>query len=880
MTRRKYWLPIVVFTLLLIAKFPLKVRAYQDAPAAAAPAKVDWPQFALTPDKTANNTAETTINLGNVNKLALLFSTALPAADNPDGAPVELSNVTTPSGVRDLVYVQGEHGHLTAFDGNTGAIVWTDIFGTTGVNDSAPAIDPNRQFIYVDTNDGFVHKVNVGNGSEVMGGGWPEHHGGGKGGSELTIATAKNGHTYLYAANHGNGHMTIIDVNTGTQHVFNASCSQLPDVQNPAGCTSTGARPWARGNPYIPALDKFFFMTGNNNGNPWNGCNMWKESWLALPADGSTRLSGGCGFPADSWTGTDVVTTVSRDQDIGAGGLTPLPEGLSSKFPHLGVNPGKDARIRILNLDNLSGMGGPGHQGGAVVQLAYPTGSLMRAQSAVWTNPANGQVWVFVVGNSGTHGFTVDIDAAGNPSLNNHWNIQNGWTTSAVVANGVLFTSADGGEHTGSGAVHQVQAINPTTGAMLWTGHIDLFHWESPIVVNGTVYMADGNAGGGFTGPGGHLRAWRIPGGNTNPDFSISAAPPSETVNQGVTASYTVTVSPINSFTETVNLSVTGAPAGSAATFTPASVGGGSGTSTLTLTTSSSTAPGTYTLTITGTSTPSGISHQTTVMLVINQPQQPGFTFSVTPPSQTVTAGGATSYTAAVGSVNGFSGTVSVSSVSGLPAGVTSTLCSVTVPPNGSCTLSVATSTTTPPGSYSLTFTATSGSLAQSATVTLVVNPIQQQCVTATGGGPFVDTPFTAQTGTFTATFDATPALSHMNSVVALSHGAGTTYTAFANLVAFNGTMGTILARNGGVYAGPTPAIPYSGGNTYHFRLAVNVPSHTYSIFVTPPGGSELTVGSNFAFRTEQNTVTSLNNYGVFVGATTGTLKVCNFTVQ
>ncbi|HZR29502.1 MAG TPA: glycoside hydrolase family 88 protein [Terriglobales bacterium] len=153
------------------------------------------------------------------------------------------------------------------------------------------------------------------------------------------------------------------------------------------------------------------------------------------------------------------------------------------------------------------------------------------------------------------------------------------------------------------------------------------------------------------------------------------------------------------------------------------------------------------------------------------------------------------------------------------------------------------------------------------------------QCVTATGGGGWVNSSFSAQTGTFTATFDATPSLSNMNSVVGFSHGAGIAYSAFANLVAFNGTTGTILARNGGVYAGPTPALPYSGGNTYHFRLVVNIPTHTYSVFVTPPGGSELTVGSNFAFRTEQNMVTSLNNLGVFVGATTGSLAVCHFSI-
>ena len=153
------------------------------------------------------------------------------------------------------------------------------------------------------------------------------------------------------------------------------------------------------------------------------------------------------------------------------------------------------------------------------------------------------------------------------------------------------------------------------------------------------------------------------------------------------------------------------------------------------------------------------------------------------------------------------------------------------------------------------------------------------QCVTATATHGWVNTAFATQTGTFTTTFDATPSLSNMNSVVGLSHSAGAAYSDFANLVAFNGTMGVILARNGAAYASQTN-IPYTGGSTYHFRLVVNIPAHTYSIFVTPPGGSELTIGSNFAFRTEQNTVTSLSNFGVFVGATAGSLAVCNFAIS
>ena len=151
--------------------------------------------------------------------------------------------------------------------------------------------------------------------------------------------------------------------------------------------------------------------------------------------------------------------------------------------------------------------------------------------------------------------------------------------------------------------------------------------------------------------------------------------------------------------------------------------------------------------------------------------------------------------------------------------------------------------------------------------------------MTARNGGGWVNTSFAVQTGTFTAQFDVTPSSATIHGHVGISHGAQTAYTGFANIVRFNAT-GTIDARNGGGYAATT-TLHYTGGATYHVRMAIDIPTHHYSIFVTPPGGSEVTIGSNFAFRLEQNTVTSLDNYGLFVAATTtNTLQVCNFTVQ
>jgi hypothetical protein len=152
-------------------------------------------------------------------------------------------------------------------------------------------------------------------------------------------------------------------------------------------------------------------------------------------------------------------------------------------------------------------------------------------------------------------------------------------------------------------------------------------------------------------------------------------------------------------------------------------------------------------------------------------------------------------------------------------------------------------------------------------------------CVTATAGGSWQNRSFTSQSGTFTAEFDATPLTAPTDTVVGLSLGAQTAYAGFATLARFN-LSGAIDARNGGVYAAAS-TIPYSANVTYHFRLVVNVPAHTYSIFVRPAGGPEMTVGTNFAFRTEQNTVTSLNSWGVFVNTSaTGSSRVCNFMIN
>src|SRR5207247_1650440 len=96
-----------------------------------------------------------------------------------------------------------------------------------------------------------------------------------------------------------------------------------------------------------------------------------------------------------------------------------------------------------------------------------------------------------------------------------------------------------------------------------------------------------------------------------------------------------------------------------------------------------------------------------------------------------------------------------------------------------------------------------------------------------------------------------------------------------AAIVRFN-AAGQIDARNGAAYAAAS-AIPYAAGTSYHFRLVVDVPSHSYAAYVTPAGGAEATIGTGYAFRTEQAAVASLANVTVYSDA--GTHTVCNVAI-
>jgi subtilisin family serine protease len=97
-------------------------------------------------------------------------------------------------------------------------------------------------------------------------------------------------------------------------------------------------------------------------------------------------------------------------------------------------------------------------------------------------------------------------------------------------------------------------------------------------------------------------------------DFSLTVSPSSVTVYRRQVASYTVSVSPLNGFTGSVSLSVSGVPSGASASWSANPVAA-PGSSTLRVTTTSWTTRGTFTLRVTGTS--GSLSHQATATLTV-----------------------------------------------------------------------------------------------------------------------------------------------------------------------------------------------------------------------------------------------------------------------
>ncbi len=467
------------------------------------PGKYDWLQFNGDPQHSGNDTLEQSLTVENVANLKTLFHVTIPG--QADTAPVYLSGVTTPQGTLDLVFLTTTDGHILAVNGATGAVVWQHQYGPGDCNinraqkiwqcytTASPAVDPNRQFVYSYGVDGKVHKYQVGDGTEITSGGWPQvstlKNFDEKGSASLAIATDSKGNTYLYVATSGypgdvgdyQGHLTTINLATGAQQVFNSLCSDqvvhFAETPDQPDCGKTQSAIWGRpGVIYNPANDRIYMSTGNGDFNPDQG--NWGDTLFALNADGT----GKDGKPLDSFTPANYDMLNTSDLDLGSSSPALLPVPANSKVKNLALQTGKDSVLRLLDLDDLRGQGGPGHTGGEVTEsIPVPQGDMVLTQPAVWVNPADNSTWVFIGNLSGISGLKLVFDSGGKPSLQPVWKAAGGGS-SPILVNGILFFAGSA----------LIRAMNPTTGQVLWQDtQITGIHWESPIVANGVLYIPD-----------------------------------------------------------------------------------------------------------------------------------------------------------------------------------------------------------------------------------------------------------------------------------------------------------------------------------------------------------------------------------------------------
>jgi hypothetical protein len=207
-----------------------------------------------------------------------------------------------------------------------------------------------------------------------------------------------------------------------------------------------------------------------------------------------------------------------------------------------------------------------------------------------------------------------------------------------------------------------------------------------------------------------NIGSFAFVGCSGNPTFFLDASPNALTVLQGASGTSTITVTDLNGFSGSVNLTASGLPSGVTAAFSPNPT---TSTSTLTLTASATAALGTATVTITGKS--GSLTQTTTLTLTVVGPD---FSLTATPNKLTIPPGSSGTSTIAVAPVNGFAGSVSLAA-SGLPSGVTAAFSPN--PTTSTSTLTLTVSASAAAGTKAITITGTSGSLTHTTTLTLMI---------------------------------------------------------------------------------------------------------------------------------------------------------------
>lgn len=130
-----------------------------------------------------------------------------------------------------------------------------------------------------------------------------------------------------------------------------------------------------------------------------------------------------------------------------------------------------------------------------------------------------------------------------------------------------------------------------------------------------------------------------------------------------------------------------------------------------------------------------------------------------------------------------------------------------------------------------------------------------------TGTPTWQSLPLGLHSGPFRVEFDVVPHATPINALIGLAAAPIAAETDCPVLIRFN-SSGRIDVRSGATY-GADVVLPYTPGLSYHFELAVDPLSRTYSVYVTPLGGWETPLATRYAFGAGQADVASIAYWGL-----------------
>ena len=457
--------------LLLVATLAAALAG--TASSADNPASRDWPLYGYDAAR-HNASPDATITAANVAKARRL---RIRLDGTVDSAPIYVAK-----GVRgrDAFVVTTTYGKTEALDASTGRVLWRftpstyqHLAGSAQITTATPALSADRTAVYAAAPDGRIRKLRLSDGRPV----WttrvtfdPTHE---KITSSLNVdggrvIAATGG--YIGDAPSYQGHVVTMSESTGRiAHVWNSLCSDRHALIVPRTCRSSDSAIWSRNGAAVdPANGTLVVATGNA---PFDGKTDWGDSVLVLTSDASRLVR--------HWTPADHERLNSSDLDLGSTSPAFLSGGLA-------VQGGKDGKLRLLDLHRLPGPGP--RTGGELQTLPVPGGVDMFSEPAVWKGK-----WVFLATGAGTEALLLRGGRL-HPVWSNH---NDG--TSPVIAGNLLYVAGSG----------SVRVYVPTSGrqvASLATGAV---HWQSPIVADGRVAIAEGNANDHATT--GVLDVYRLP---------------------------------------------------------------------------------------------------------------------------------------------------------------------------------------------------------------------------------------------------------------------------------------------------------------------------------------------------------------------------------